>query len=838
MVRDADLYRLPLRRHLGRLGVPFSGTGGSRGSLGPPARRARALIDLLRRGGDLPADRWLDAAERLGGRRLLPRHRVDLRLAFFALGAGRLSDVGALDVERYLRDGAYPLPVRQGLRPVRETDEEEAPDAEETRDRREEGGGTVALRRRVPGERLRAAADAAAALAARIAAWPASTSAAEHLRHLDGLCREGLGWRLREGATASEVNAAPEPPAAPVLRAIAEAAGEVPPRLVLTFDELRLLLSRALERIGWSPLGGAGGGVQVLGAIEARGRTFDHLLVAGLSRGVFPRTVRPDPLLSDPLRRVLARILPEVPVKQRGFDEERYLFAQLLSAAPEVTLSWPAEGTDGRPVPPSPLVERLLPRAGLEVPRAPAVWSLAGARGGDGEGAAVRPAREHAVLAALHGSRSAFAAVLPAAVAESRRALVLAGDSARPRLDIDRDLDPGAIAAARLGILGEIDPDLATPDGRAARARLGPYLGFVGGLAAAPADDPRRRDLFVTALERLATCPWQVFLERVLRVEPTPDPVLSLPDVDPLLLGNAVHKVLEKLVREALGGDPPKTLAEAARRPPAHVAWPPADELDRLLRRETAALVVEEGVALAGMARALAVRALPCLGEAAASDWRAGSVPAAGAEVTGEITVPDAAGRPRRLGFKADRADARPGGLALTDYKTGRPLSTAKTETYRRRHLLAEIAAGKRLQAVAYALAEGAAAGRYLFLKPGLPEETREFPVGAGDAEATAAFVAAVRAALAAWDEGAFFPRVVLPDENKEPPACRWCSVAEACVRGDSGARLRIFEWAGRRHDGDGSGGTADGGASAPDEAAVLGIWNLLRKPERPGRGR
>ena len=67
---------------------------------------------------------------------------------------------------------------------------------------------------------------------------------------------------------------------------------------------------------------------------EARARTFDHLFLIGLNRDVFPRSMREDPLLPDDLRRILQRVLPDVPIKRAGFDEERYLFAQLLSARP------------------------------------------------------------------------------------------------------------------------------------------------------------------------------------------------------------------------------------------------------------------------------------------------------------------------------------------------------------------------------------------------------------------------------------------------------------------------------------------------------------------------
>src|SRR6185295_13636737 len=154
-------------------------------------------------------------------------------------------------------------------------------------------------------------------------------------------------------------------------------------------------------------LGGAGGGVQVLSVIEARGRTFERLFVLGLARDAFPRTVREDPLLPDTLRTVLGGrtgegVLPDLPLKARGFDEERHLFAQLLSAAPEVTLSWPAADAEDRPLARSPLLDRLAPGAAESAPeRAPALWAQPAA-----DDPAPRPAFERAVLAGLYGARS------------------------------------------------------------------------------------------------------------------------------------------------------------------------------------------------------------------------------------------------------------------------------------------------------------------------------------------------------------------------------------------------------------------------------------------------
>src|SRR6202040_3799750 len=107
VARDLSAYRFALRRHLRRLGVPFSGVG-ERGGLLPAGRRAWAALDLLRWGPEAPADRWLDACEWL-----LPELRVDLRLPPRAAGAARLRDVAALREQTF--DAGVALPVRQGL---------------------------------------------------------------------------------------------------------------------------------------------------------------------------------------------------------------------------------------------------------------------------------------------------------------------------------------------------------------------------------------------------------------------------------------------------------------------------------------------------------------------------------------------------------------------------------------------------------------------------------------------------------------------------------------------------------------------------------------------------
>jgi len=193
-------------------------------------------------------------------------------------------------------------------------------------------------------------------------------------------------------------------------------------------------------------------------------------------------------------------------------------------------------------------------------------------------------------------------------------------------------------------------------------------------------------------------------------------------------------------------------------------------------------------------------------------------------EIDGELLLElpreGPAGERRRLRFRADRADLVDGALRFTDYKTGRQLSDARDADRRRLQLLAEIRAGKRLQAVAYGIAGGPRArGRYLFLRPDLAPAAREVAVEDGDREARAAFAAAVRAVLDAWDAGSFFPRLVDPSGRREPSRCTLCAVAEACLRGDPGSRRRLHAWASRTRAG-----------TPPEhlaEAAMLAAWDL-----------
>ncbi len=408
-----------------------------------------------------------------------------------------------------LRKGFYALPIRQGLQKIGEDG-----DAAEEGEEGSRSNEAHARKRKIQGALIRAAVRAAKRTRERLAAWPDEAPAAEHLKSLRALLTADLGWDLDAGEARA------------VRGALEEFEREVPARFRLERDEMRLLVEDLLAAEGGSPIGGQGGGVQVLSVTEARARTFDHLFLMGLNRDVFPRGIREDPLLPDDLRRILQRVLPDVPIKRAGFDEERYLFAQLLSAAPAVTLSWQTADDDGKPLPASPLVERLRER--LDVEKAPPLWSLP--KSGPLPGP--RTAAEHAVMAGLHAPRRWWGRVMKMAIQESRAELaVLRARQAVPLPVFD--LSPERLATGRLAVVEEMDPDLRLPDGRTVRARLGPYFGFIGKIPSGGEGEPRLRDLYVTQLENLAACPWQLFLLRLLRIEPTPDPLGALPGVTP-----------------------------------------------------------------------------------------------------------------------------------------------------------------------------------------------------------------------------------------------------------------------------------------------------------------
>jgi RecB family exonuclease len=722
VARRYDRLAFPLRRHLGRLGVPFSGVG--EGVAGGGGRRSvLRLIEFFRAGPATPVDLWIEGREPAKG-------RTELLLALQQIGVVRLEDVASLRL-----DGLSPKGVRIHL-------------ALGSSDGTDQVSG-----RWVPPEVIREARREATALSRVFEGWSDVAEPVSHADRTESMLR-ALGWVPDGDAWKATMS---------LVRALREELSALP---ALERQEWVRLLTDRLSAVGDESIGGKGGGIQVLNVIEARARTFEYLFLVGFNRGVFPRSFGDDSLLPDIIRiRLALDVLPEMPVRARSAEEERYLFAQLVSAAPHVEVSWHL-AAQGSVMSRSPFVADFLTGEAPD-PIAPPVWSTARANLG------LRPPWEHAVLAAAGGPRKAFAPILELALSSSGMST--------------SESDMSAVARSRSEILEEVDPEKP-------REGINPWFGFVGNTEPGEEDGPP-----VTTIENVAECPWANFVTRRLGVAPMPDPQLGLPDPRGRLVGEVVHRVLERIVRDALGDASQATLEGARAHEGISVVWPAEEHLHSILEKAAHEVAVEAGLGPLGMAALLAARSRPYLEVARRIEWgeeeRLDSVLAA--EVRGRVDLPR---KDRPFRFRADRVDRDGTGLCLVDYKTGRPASSAQQEKTRRKHLLREVAMGRMLQAAAYAAISerGDARGRYLWLRPDIadaPEEARTAIIGGDEADFSDALAEAVEVVGIARDAGAMFPRVEEVGSDQIPNHCKYCPVAEVCRRDDSGFRRRLVAW-------------------------------------------
>jgi len=720
VARRLDTLATPLRRHLHRLGVPFSGVGAEVPG-GRTRTRMQRLADLLRRGGEAEVELWFDLAD-------ASSDGAAVLLGLRVLSLARVRDLAALSRSDLRLSRGVPLPT--GV---------VAPAGVEKGKR----GAVLA------GSRVIDAIEGARRLLEVVDGWRQTDQAAAHLLRFRSFVA-ALAWTPEDEAVQSAFDGA------------VALAGEYPAGMKIGADEWRAELVKRLDGLGSVTIGGKGGGVQVLTVMEARARTFTHLTVCGLNRGLFPRLGVDDPVLPDPVRARLAEsVLPQMPVKARSADEERYLFAQLVSSTQRLTLSWHGQA-DGRKAAPSPFVDRLAAAVDDDkIERATSLWSV------DPRSPGPRPPYEHAVIAA-----AAEAGVnLGSRYAEAAR------DGRREAPNGSWTVPAQRLVSARLDVVAAVEEGPADEPG--------PWSGFVGG-SRKPVEL-----MWVTRLEAAATCPWQAFLDRQLGIRPLPDPHMGLPDPDHRLLGLVVHQVLEAIVT---GGERAgKTrLDDALGREPKQTHWPGRTELERWILAAAEAVVYSEGLGGFGLSPLLAARARPLLEVAKQVEWdRDGRLNGVlGVEVESRITRP---GIGFQIGFRADRVDLGP---RLTDYKTGKPMSTVKDPEKRADRLFDKVRTGRMLQAVAYALASSGGVGRYLWLKPDIkdaPQECRVAEADVAEQRLTTAFDAAVGVIEESLAAGVVFPRVGEPGGGNADH-CRFCRVAEACRRDDSRFRHRLVK--------------------------------------------
>lgn len=271
-------------------------------------------------------------------------------------------------------------------------------------------------------------------------------------------------------------------------------------------------------------------GVQVLDAMTARGRTVRALFVLGMNEKLFPRYVREDPFLRDRQRVVLESTLGyKIDEKLAGHEEELLLFELLSrSATNRLYLSYQRADEAGRVMAPSSFIAmavrdpRFIAQQEERVPRR---------------------------LTQRISEQPSIQDLLPAE--ELAIGCLLQGHDALPVLDaMGRDLSLVEQGLATLKTIERESPE------------LGPFDGMVG--AQAPiSSSAKERSFSPTSLERYATCPFQYFAEKVLKLEPVRR--IQEDHLPPLTLGTLVHESLRVSYERLLSLQWPDVLLPEAR---------------------------------------------------------------------------------------------------------------------------------------------------------------------------------------------------------------------------------------------------------------------------------
>lgn len=363
----------------------------------------------------------------------------------------------------------------------------------------------------------------------------------EELEQLPSVASWGE-WVDALGALATRALREPER----VLQVLAELA---PMREVegITLSMVRRALTPRLAELRVLPARDATG-VEVLSTDEVRGRSFDVVYVPGLAEKIFPARIAPDPILGDEARLAWREVAPlTLATREERAAEERLALRLAVGAAREaVVLSWPRIDVDrARPRVPSFYVLETARVVKGDLPSADAITEQARSqvpplRWPAPRDPAVAIDRVERDLATVRepigkGGEAGSLAHLPATNAHLRRAL-------RARIGRWDSADRWTEADGLVGA------------GEEAKALLAKH-------------DPAERPYSATGLQRVATCPYQFYLNQLLRLEPreVPEPIEEL---DPLQRGSLIHDiqfaVLTRLRAEgALPLDHPQRLTRA-----------------------------------------------------------------------------------------------------------------------------------------------------------------------------------------------------------------------------------------------------------------------------------
>lgn len=438
------------------------------------------------------------------------------------------------------------------------------------------------------------------------------------------------------------------------------------------FAEMTEWLERAVDRTDLPCEEDDLGGVRVLDAMQARGLTYEVLLLVGMQSGVFPRRPREDPFLRDRTRRRLREATGRpLPVKEDGLLEERQILALLLgSARCRLEISRQRADESGKALSPSVALREvarvLAGRADLEALRSA------------GGSLPVHPRSRLETLEEWFGMLSEQEARL-------LRALRAAGREGAELSRRHPELAPGVemLRATESFAPGDVRYD----------ARVGTRL---------PPGEP----ISVTGLETLGRCPLQYFFEHGLGIralEEAPSPFA----VDRGEMGTLVHDFLAKLYprlhEEGLFGKGRRAeLIERARRIFPDL-W--AEATAAVRERLGPAAPFLWRLELERWQRALLAFVEEDLGRL--SDT--GAVPE-GFEVPREAALDLGRGRPIVVRGRFDRIVRQEGQVVVSDYKTSPKLRTMASTS--------DMLKGQTLQAPLYRLLAGGAPVELLGVGP------------------------------------------------------------------------------------------------------------------------
>ncbi|MCD6498077.1 MAG: PD-(D/E)XK nuclease family protein [Deltaproteobacteria bacterium] len=783
VARDLSAYVAPIRTLFSRMGIPYSNPsdapGLSRTNSGPIAplgRKLKALCDLLQQGSQAQTDLLLQGPSLLAPSTTDEPGPAwsDLWQACQILGIhhlGDLSEAMALMDRTWMDRDTLDLPIRPYVDPDGDPN-----------------GETSRHGRTLPVATVRQWLERLAAIDDMLANWPRQATFAEHVELLETLATKKLDWWSdcppSENRPVSGCRDQTEFAAFFDPRRLSKL---LPPALPISKQEFFTAVQAHFDGVGRTALGGNGGGVQIMTVTQARACTFEHLFLVGLNKGLFPRQATEDLFLPDRIRILLRPVLGDLPIKMEGITEDQYLFDQLLSAAPNVHLSWNLTSNEETNLLVSPLVEqlRLVQNIGddqvVRVPiEHPAPTALAQAiqsshDGNDSDILALRDAADLAILDALAN---------PGSKVRSSNLVVLLDQAEREAIQDTRHVDgPNASpthqanpskrieptpARARLNILAEQD---AHPD-----SGPGPYLGLVF--------HNRKAASWVTQVEAMAHCPWRTFLDRVLRVEP---PAGDSLDLEASLVGAALHKALQLLVSDQLpqaarktGQHGPGNLDEIVTVTPTPISWPEPERLERIVDQACRDQLAKAGLDAQRLEVVLRGKVARFLEAARTSDWAEDPPLVLGCEISGSCLVDG-----RTLRFRADRVDRVADSVLLVDYKTGKRPN--KNESKPQKMLN-----DGRFQAMAYAMARNDASGRYLYLSPDLDDADRRIDFGPEEKAAHAdTFEQRVVPFMDGLSRGLFPPIPIKPRIM-----CDSCSVRPVCLRLDTSLAARLDRWA------------------------------------------